>query len=100
MKAVFHDIEISKTLFGENAINIIIPTHLKTPQNCFRLGLRPGPRWGSSRRSSILPSWLGIPLSHGAYMASELGGSRLDLRRLRRLGYGSPFCGVQKILKL
>jgi len=51
-------------------------THLENTKNHFRLGLYPGPRWGSSRRSRRPPSRLGrgIPPPHSS-----------PPRRLRRL---------------
>jgi len=56
-------------------------THLENTKNHFRPGLRPGPRWGSSRRSPRPPSRLGYPSSFPTPRRLR----RLDSRRLRRL---------------
>ena len=79
MKAIFHDIQ-SKTLFGENAINIIIPTHL----NALKLFMAGAPPRTPLGELTTLPqtsavSW-GFPSPHG------VSARRSDLRCLRRLG--------------
>ena len=88
MKAVFHDI-YSKTLFGENAINISILTHLKRPKIVFGRGSAPDPSGGAHYALGTLPrppSRLGYPLPTTP-MASRLGASILG-----------AFCTSAKVL--
>ena len=66
------------------------------PKMRWRPGLRPGPRWGSARRSPRPPRRLGrgIPPPYPLPRASILAPSALDTRRPRRLDLWLPQCKI------
>jgi len=61
---------------------------LNLPQIRFRPGLRPGPRWRSSRRSPRPPSWLGRGILGREYPRGYPSPNSTPLR-LRRLDLGA-----------